>query len=185
MNLTEALNTALPEIPLHARPRGKPCLHPDVVWRQHMQEGEPIIMCIVPGTGVVFRFSEIQWALVQLCDGERSYEQLSEAALEQLGINFPSEDIETYCNELDESGFWYKSPQEKTFLLNEKLKTERQKHLRRKSKVGDLSMIFVGWWDPDAYLSWLHSNTGFLFSNWFTAVVLCAFVFMAYIFFQG
>lgn len=185
MNLAEALNNALPDIPVRARAKGYPKLRPELVWREHTEQGETIVNAVIPGGEYLFRFSDLQWKLAQLCDGERSYEQLSEALYLQTGAALTPAEVKDYTDGLDEVGFWYQSPQEKTFTLNDKLSAERKKHVKRKSKVGDLSMIYVAWWNPDAYLTWLYGKAKFLYSRWFTIAVLCSFVFMAYVFFQG
>ena len=185
MNLAEALNNALPEIPIRARGKTFPKLRPDLIWREHVEEGETVINAVVPDGEYLFRFSELQWAMVQLCDGHRSCEQISEALNQQTGVLLAVEDIKSYTDGLDEVEFWYKSPQEKTFTFNDKLSEERKKHIKRKSKVGDLSRIYISWWDPDEYLTWLYGKAKFFYSHLFTVAVLCSFVFMGYVFFQG
>ena len=185
MNLTEALNAALPDLPLQQPPKGYPKLHPQLVWREQIEQGEPTIICAIGGEGYVYRFTPQQWKLLQLCNGERSYDELAEAFTLESGAPFTSEEVREYCGELDEVGFWYKSPQEKALTLNAKLAEERHKRVKRKSKVGDLSIVHVAYWDPDKYLTWLNSRAGFFYSNRFTAAVLCGFAFTIVIFIGG
>ena len=182
MNLSEALNAALPEIPARRVRKACPKMHPELVWREQIEQGEPTIVSSVPGTGLVFRFAPLQWKLLQLCDGERSYDEVAELFYQESGEAISPDDIRECCAQLDEVGFWYKSPQERAMTLNAKLAEERQKRIMRKSKVGDLSTIYVGHWNCDRYLTWLHIKASFVYSNWFTWLVLCGFACMIAIF---
>ena len=53
---------------------------------------------------------------VQLFDGERSYEEISEEFAAQTGQQFGAEELRLFADELEESKFWYKSPQESSGL---------------------------------------------------------------------
>ena len=79
MNLTEALDAVLPELP-QARPsRSQPLrLDPDLIVHESMLDGEPIVGVLKRGKNAYFRLSPFQWQLLQLFDGQRSYEEIAE-----------------------------------------------------------------------------------------------------------
>ena len=178
MNLAEALDVALPELPARRASRTFPRIHPKVVAREQIEEGAPTIIAHIPGTSDLYRFSHEQWALVQLFDGSRSYEEVSQQYLAEYGVEFPPGDIQEFAENL--RSFWYQTPQEK---YQAEIQSEhRRTHVRKKSRLGDLARIHFSAWDPDAYLNWLYPRARFLYSGWFTAITLVLFGFMAYVF---
>src|SRR5262249_25845963 len=66
-----------PDLPAH-RIRGYPRLHPKLIAREQVEGGVPIIVATVSGAGYVMRFSQEQWKLLQLFNGDRSYGQATE-----------------------------------------------------------------------------------------------------------
>ena len=75
MNLTRVLEVALPDIPARTISRRAPRLPPDVVWKEHIEDGRPIVRVLVPSQDALFRFPAPNWAVAQLFDGVRSYEE--------------------------------------------------------------------------------------------------------------
>jgi putative peptide zinc metalloprotease protein len=78
MNITEALNAALPEIPARMIARHYPRIAPDVVAQEHIEDGQPVVRVYVPSAESMFKFPPQNWALIQLFDGRRSYEEIAE-----------------------------------------------------------------------------------------------------------
>ena len=182
MNLTEVLNVALPEMPSQAVRVRHPKLHPKLVGREQMERGEPIVNCVISGRSALFRFPPFQWQLLQLFDGERSYEQIAELYFEQTGRRFEPEEIQKMAEELDAADFWYKTPLDQNVTLKQKLNDKRQEQKQKKSKYGDVSHLQFSAWDPDTYLDWVHDRIAFVYSRWFTAITIVGFIFMAYVF---
>ncbi len=178
MNLAEALDVALPELPARRASRSFPRIHPKLIAREHIEEGAPTVIAHIPGTSDLYRFSPEQWALAQLFDGQRSYQEVSQQYLAEHGVEFPPQDIQEFADNL--RSFWYQTPQEK---YQAEIQSEhRRTRVRRKSRLGDLARIQFSAWDPDSYLTWLHQRTKFLYSGWFTALTLVLFGFMVYVF---
>ena len=79
MNLSEALDAALPEIPhtrlTHTRP---PRLDPDLIVRDDAIDGEPIVGVFKREKSNYFRLIAAQWQLALLFDGIRSYQEIAE-----------------------------------------------------------------------------------------------------------
>jgi putative peptide zinc metalloprotease protein len=78
MNLTEALDAALPEIPKtrYARER-PPRLDPELIVREDAIDGEPFVGVLKREGSSFFRFPPGQWQLANLFDGIRSYDEIA------------------------------------------------------------------------------------------------------------
>ena len=73
MNLAEALDV-LPELPVSHRTRHIFTMDTRYVGREHVEDGEPIVLAHVPGSAEIFRVSPQQWIRLHLCDGVRTYD---------------------------------------------------------------------------------------------------------------
>lgn len=182
MNLTETLNLALPELPARSLRNRYPRMHPKMVGREQIEGGEPIVNCVVSGQSNLFRFPAFQWQLLQLFDGKRSYEEVSELYEQMNGRHFEPEELRQMAEELDAVNFWYKTPLELNTALNQKLTEDRVQKSQKKSKYGDVAKLEFSAWDPDRYLGWLHRHLSFIYTRWFTLLTLGTFAFMGYIF---
>lgn len=184
MNLSEALDAALPEIPKARLGRSKPPrLDPDIVIREDMLDGEPFIGVLQRGKANYFRFSPTQWELAQLFDGIRSYDEIAEAFTTQTGIPVAPEEVRSFAEHMDTSDFWYKTHQEKNLALSEKLIAQRGR--RGQSKLNLTHMSFSGW-DPDRYLGWLDRSVGgYIYSRWCVLAVVLLFVFETVMFIEN
>lgn len=183
MNIVEALSVALPEVPaLSKQPKRPPKLRHDLIVREQIEDGKPAIRALVPELHRYFSFTPEQWQLLQLFDGERSYGEVAELYSAETGVATSEETVRESMQDCLEAEFWYRSSQEKNISLFEKLKEERRGRIKRKSKWGDLSEVTFSAWDPDKYLTKLHTKLSFVFSRWFVLLNLCMFAFTAYIF---
>ncbi len=182
MNLTETLNVALPEIPIQTRRTGMFKLHPQLVGKEHLEGGERVVSAIIPRRPELFTFTPEQWTIVNLFDGKRSYEEISDLFFEQTNVRYAPEEIRTYAEELDSIDFWYRTPLERNIALRQKLAEERGKHAKKKSRFGDVSHMEFNAWDPDNYLGVVNRALSFMYTPWFTAFTVAAFVLMGYIF---
>ncbi len=178
MNLSEALDAALPEIPQTRLSRARPpLLDPDLIVRDDAIDGEPIVGVFKREKSNYFRFDPAQWQLALLFDCVRSYQEIAEQFTSYTGAPMSSADVQVFADALEESGFWYKTPQEKNVALNQKLIAQRGRRAGRKSK---LSLAHIGFsaWDPDRYLTSLDRYIGkYIYSRWcaLSAVVLFGF----------
>lgn len=183
MNLSEALDAALPEIPRTRLARSRPPqLDPNLVVREDVLDGEPFVGVLQRGKGNFFRFPPSQWQLILLFDGFRSYREIAELYSAQTGTSITAEDVRVFAESMDESDFWYKTPQERNLALSEKLMAQRSRRANRKSKI-DVSHISFSAWDPDRYLTWLDNAVGrFIYSRWCVLTVVLLFMFEAVVF---
>jgi putative peptide zinc metalloprotease protein len=183
MNLSEALDAALPEIPRARLTRARPpCLDPGLIVREDTLDGEPIIGALQRGKGSYFRLEPLQWQLALLFDGVRSYEEIATLFTEQTGALLSAEEVRTFAQNMDESEFWYQSAQEKNIALNEKLTAQRNRRAQRKSKINVAHISFSAW-DPDRYFNWLDAKLGhFVYSRWAVLGAMLLFLFESTIF---
>jgi putative peptide zinc metalloprotease protein len=121
MNLSEALDAALPEIPKARLSRTRPPrLDPDLVTREDILDGEPIVGILQRSKGSFFRFQPSQWQLAQLFDGVRSYEEIAERFNAEHGDALTAREVAEFGTSLDEADFWFKTPQEKNMAYSVK-----------------------------------------------------------------
>jgi hypothetical protein len=119
MNLSEALDAALPEIPRTRLSRKTPPrIDPELIVREDVTDGEPIFSVYQRSTANLLRLKPTQWQLARLFDGVRSYEEIAAAFEAEAGIPLSAEEVRTFAENMDEGGFWYKNPQEKNIAMN-------------------------------------------------------------------
>jgi len=182
MNLTRALEVALPEIPARLIAQTCPRLHPDVVFKEHIVDGRPTVRVFVPGVDAMFNLAPPTWELVRFFDGQRSYEQVAEAYTSETGMAISLDEVHSVADDFESIGFWYKTPREKNIALMQQSVDQRRNARKRKNKWGDLSLIKFEAFDPDDFLVWLEKRIRFVFTWWFTLITLAAFACTATIF---
>jgi putative peptide zinc metalloprotease protein len=177
MNLTRALDVALPDIPAREILQRVPRIEPGVTFREHIEDGERIVRVYFPSTGLMYRLTWAQWALARLFDGKRSYAKIAEVYSQETGSAYDEQAVFEFASDLEAAGFWYRTAQEKNVLLLLQSKEERKKSLKAKSRFTDLSMITFPAFNPDGFLNWLYPKTSFIYTKWFTALTIVAFAF--------
>ena len=182
MNLSEALTAALPDLPQLKKQTGPPLLDPQIIVREQIEDGEPVMMCYKRRTSNLYRFSPIQWELLQLFNGERTYDEISQEFVAMGGPQFTEEELRQFADGLEESDFWYKSPQERNAALHHRCQEDRRKHIQKKSKYGDVAHMQFSAWDPNQFLTAWYNAIRFVYTRWFTFATLGLFAFTAYVF---
>jgi len=176
MNLTRVLNVALPEIPARILAQNPPRVPPGAVHKQHIEDGEPIVLVVVPNKSLLYRFPPANWELIQLFNGQRSFEEIAKLYSNQSGAEYSADAVREFAASVEELGFWYKTPQEKNIQLMRLSADERRKALKaKKSKYGDLSEITFPAVNPDKFIAWLYSYTSWIYTWWFTLLTLAFF----------
>ncbi len=183
MNLSEALDAALPEIPRARLSRkNPPRLDPDLIIREDTSDGEPIVAVYQRSTANLLRMKPTQWQLASLFDGVRSYDDISQAFEKETGIPLAEEEIRTFAENMDEDGFWYKDPQEKNIAMNEKLAAQRSRRASGQASFNVVHMSFSAW-DPDRYLTMLDRKIGkYVFNRWMVLAAVGMFCFEIIVF---
>jgi putative peptide zinc metalloprotease protein len=91
MNIVRALDVALPELPQRLVRQNPPRLDPSVIWKEHIENGDPVIVAKKPGTDLVFRFQPIQWRLISMFDGKRTPAEVAQLFSDETGRSSASE----------------------------------------------------------------------------------------------
>jgi putative peptide zinc metalloprotease protein len=176
MNLTRVLNVALPEIPARTLLDRSPRMPPDAVFKEHIEDGKPIVRVLVRSVEQMFTFTSPNWALAQLFDGRRSFEEIAEEYSREFGAQYSADDVREFAAALEAMNFWHKTAQEKNIQLMQKSVEERRKLLKsRKSRFGDLSEITFPAFNPDKFVTWLYRYTSFIYTWWFTLLTFLGF----------
>jgi putative peptide zinc metalloprotease protein len=161
MNITEALNAALPEMPARMVAERYPRIASDMVFREHIEDGKAVFRVYVPSAEAMYKFPPQNWALIQLFDGKRNYEEIAKLYSQQTRSEYNAEQVRDFAAELEAMDFWYKTPQEKNIVLMQKSVEERRKLLKKKSRYGDLSLILFPAVNPDKFLDWVYKYTSY------------------------
>ena len=179
MNIAQALDAALPEMPERAIRRDKPKVDPRVITAEHIENDRPIIIAKLPGTEFVLRFIPEQWKLVQLFDGNRTYQEISELSAEATGAFFSEDDVREIAGFLyDNTDFICKTPLEKNIILQQQLRGQRRKQLKR-SRITDFTDITIKEWpNADRYISQLYPKLKFIYTPAFVLFSLFLFAVM-------
>ncbi len=183
MNLSEALDAALPDIPRNRLSRkNPPRIDPDLIIREDVVDGETIVAVYQRSSANLLRLKPTQWQLARLFDGARTYEEIAAAFEAEIGIPLSAEEVRTFAENMDEGGFWYKNPQEKNIAMNEKLAAQRSRRVQSGSSFNVAHIQFSAW-DPDRYLTRLDQKIGkYVFNRWMVLVAVLLFVFEAVVF---
>src|SRR5271154_1391881 len=111
MNLTRALEVALPDFPARALAERYPRMDPSITFREHIEGGKLVVRVYVPSVSGMYTFPDADWRLIQLFDGQRSYEEIALLYSQQNGIQYDTEGVREFSASLEAGEFWYKTPQ--------------------------------------------------------------------------
>ncbi len=176
MNLTRVLNVALPDIPARVLSDKPPRFPPDVIWKEHIEDGERVVRVVVRGVEAMYRFPPANWELAQYFDGARTYKEIADDYSAKTNTLFSEDDAREFAQTLEGIGFWHRTAQEKNVLLMQKDADKRRKTLKAtKSRWGDLAEITFPAFNPDSFLTWLYNHTKWFYTWWFTALTLALF----------
>jgi len=182
MNIVEALNVALPEIPDRlAWQKRVPRMDPRLVGRDHILDGVPVVRVLIPDNHEFYTLPPEYWELLQLFDGERSYEEIAALFTERTGIAVAEDWVKQFAAENAEAGFWSRTLQEKNARFREEMAEKRRALTKKKSKWSNLAEITFPAWDPDAVLTKVHDRVRFIFTYQFLLVSIAMFTFAAYV----
>lgn len=181
MNIAEALDAALPEIVAKRATPRLPKLEPKIIAREHIEEGVPTVLALIPGEDSLFRVAPHHWRLFQMFDGDSTHEQIAERWTLESGVPTTAEEIRELADQLDSNGLLYRPLAEKHIALTQDQAKERR-HRRKKINFGDFTEIQFTAWNPDSFLTKAYQKLSFVYAPWFTLLTLCLWAFMVYVF---
>jgi putative peptide zinc metalloprotease protein len=179
MNIVRALEVALPEMPERIVRQTPPKLDPRVIFKEHIENGQPTVLVKLPGSDLLFRFSPLQWRLIQMFDGRSSWAEISARFEAETGTAVLEQDVSELASFLQSnSPLIWKSPLERNITLQEELRSSRKK---RRSRQLDFAEITIKTWDDaDGYINWLYPKVKFLFTPWFAWTSIGLFALMGW-----
>ncbi len=180
MNIANALNAALPELPERVISRSVPKLDPRVIARQQIESGQPTVLAKLPGADTFIRLEPPQWVLLQLFDGERSYLEIANQVSKNTAIEHSEDAVREFAAFLlANTDLFYKSPLERNIALQQKLRGQRLK--RKHSKTIDFSDIIIADWPlADDFIARIYPYFRWVYTWWFTLLALAMFAVMAW-----
>lgn len=175
MNILEAFDVALPELPAKSARRSYPKLDPQVISKEHIEHGVPTVLAKMPGSNSFVRLTPEQWRLLELFDGERSYQEVADLTEGATGVAFTEDDVKEFASFLqDQTDLFYRTPLEKNITLKQKVGASR--HKRSRFAVSDITDISLHRWPhADDYLTKLQPYVQFVYTTWFTLLTLLCF----------
>ena len=180
MNILEALEVALPELPGRTGKPRYPQLDSRVIAREHVEQGAPTVLAKMPGAENFIRLPPSQWKLVQLFDGQRSYQDISNQSTAVAGAFYSEDEVRHLADFFqDNTNFFYKTPLEENVTLHDKLRSQRQHRRSRFSDLGEVPLL--EWKNADDYLSRIQPRLKFIYTRWFTLLTLGMFALMLYL----
>lgn len=175
MNILEAFDAALPEIPAKSARQSLPKLDPRVIAKEHIEQGVRTVLAKMPGSDSFIRLTPEQWMLLELFDGQRSYAELSALIQEKSGVPFTEDDVKEFASFLaDETDLLYRTALERNITLKQKLGAHH--HKRKRFAIADITDITLHRWpNADEYLTRLKPYVEFVYTPWFTLLTLVCF----------
>jgi putative peptide zinc metalloprotease protein len=179
MNIVRALEVALPELPPQIVRKSPPKLIPNVVAKEHIEKGQPVVITKAPGSDFIFRFSPLQWQLLQLFDGVRTHDEIAEQFTAETGTPLSGDDVREFTSYLQaESKLLYRTPMEQNIALQQELRASRGKKKKRSVDFADVTIKV--WNNADNYITWLYPKIRFLFTPWFVWLSIAMFAVMGW-----
>jgi len=180
MNIANAFNAALPELPERLLKRSVPKLDPRVLARPQIEKGQTVVLAKLPGADNFIRFDPTQWVLLQLFDGKRSYAEISTQVSQQTGVFYSEEAVQEFASFIQgNTELFYRSPLEKNITLHQSLRDQRRE--RKRSKKIDFSDIIIAEWPKaDKFIGRIYPRLRWVYTWWFTLLAVAMFVFMAW-----
>jgi putative peptide zinc metalloprotease protein len=180
MNIANALNAALPELPGRIVKSSVPKLDPRVIAKEQTEKGQPVVLAKLPGADNFIRLEPPQWVLLQLFDGERPYAEISNEVTARTGVEYSEEAVREFAAFIQaNTDLFYRSPLERNITLHQQLRAQRSN--RKRSKAIDFSDIIIADWpQADAFLARIYPSLRWVYTWWFTLLALGMFALMVY-----
>jgi putative peptide zinc metalloprotease protein len=152
-------------------------LRADLTVVEQTYRGEQSFIVKERATHKYFRFKLLEVLVMQQLDGEQSCAQVA-ATLAEQGFPLKPATVEVFARKLDAMGLLERTVAEKSVLLMERLRAERNRRVKTKKSRTQGSMLRMRWsaGDPDELFNRWTPRLGFFFSKPFVAISLVLFV---------
>lgn len=146
-------------------------VRPDLKVRRHKYQGRPFWVVKEPVGLKYYRFQEEEFAILQMLDGETSYDELKS----QFESEFPPQritlqDLQHFIGMLHKSGLVISDSPGQGRQLQRRAKENAQREFM--GKLSNVLAIRFKGIDPERLLNWLYPIVGWFFSFWFFCCVI-------------
>ncbi len=142
---------------------------------RQVQSGEVSYVVKDPVAQKYFRFGELEVSVFKHLDGLRSYDEIAVLVAKDTGTPMRGEHVAGFVETIKSLNFIQRSASEKSLMMLEHLREERQQKVKIGAEGRDLFYQRFPLWDPDQLYNRLMKRIWFLWSRQF--VVLCLVLF--------
>lgn len=151
-----------------------PRLRDDLKIVEQTYRGEQSFIVKEHATHKYFRFKLLEIMVMQQFDGEKSYAQVA-AALAEEGLPFKASAVESFAKKLNSMGLLERTVHERSVLLMERLRAERNRRVKRTHYQGSILRMRFSVGDPNDFFDKWTPRLGFFFSKPFLAMSVVLF----------
>ncbi|MDO8666253.1 MAG: hypothetical protein Q7J79_06540, partial [Gemmatimonadales bacterium] len=149
-------------------------LRDDLTIVEQTYRGEQSFIVKEHATHKYFRFKLLEIMVMQQFDGEKSYAQVA-AALAEEGLPFKASAVESFAKKLNSMGLLERTVHERSVLLMERLRAERNRRVKRTHYQGSILRMRFSVGDPNDFFDKWTPRLGFFFSKPFLAMSVVLF----------
>lgn len=153
----------------------RPKLHPDVKIVRREVRGEVHYVVREPTENKYFQFDEVVVTLMRLMDGERTPDEIADAAADVLGARPTAGVVADFAQKLKRMGIVERSPAEQHLMLQERLRKKRKIRSRQRTQGSILRLQFA-FGDPDEPFGRLQRALHWMWTPQFVAVSVLFFL---------
>jgi putative peptide zinc metalloprotease protein len=158
-------------VSLDSRPR----LHPDVKIVRREVKGEVHYVVREPIERKYYQFDEVVVTLMRLMDGERTPDEIADAAAKTLGARPNPGVVADFAQKLKRMGIVERSPSEQHLMLQERLRKKRKIRSKKRAQ-GSILKLQIAFGDPDVGFGRIQGALHWMWTPGFVAVSMLFFV---------
>jgi hypothetical protein len=152
----------------------RPKVRTDLVLVEQTYRGEQSYIIKDPESRKYFRFRPVEILVMQALDGHHTAAEAA-AALTQEGVKVAPAGVASFAQKLSTMGLCERTLSERSVLLMERLRAERQRRLRPQFLKGDLMRLRWSVGDPDQLFDRWLPRVRFFFSRTFLTLSVALF----------
>ena len=150
-------------------------LRDDLTVVEQTYRGEQSFIVKEHATHKYYRFKLLEIMVMQQFDGEKAFADVA-AALAEQGLPIKPSAVESFARKLNQMGLLERTVQEKSVLLMERLRAERNRRVKKTHYQGSLLRMRWSVGDPNEFFDRWTPRMGFFFSKPFLAMSVMLFV---------
>ncbi|MGI9037451.1 MAG: efflux RND transporter periplasmic adaptor subunit [Gemmatimonadota bacterium] len=153
----------------------RPKLHPEVKIVRREVKGEVHYIVREPIDSKYFQFDEVVVTLMRLMDGERTPDEIADAATATLGARPSAGVVADFAQKLKRMGIVERSPVEQHLMMQERLRKKRKVRSKQRTQGSILKLQFA-FGDPDEQFGRMQRALAWMWTPRFIAVSMLFFL---------